>query len=353
MTIHHGQPMKHSIPFLDHEGMRHRRPAFAAAVCATLVLVGCSADADGAEPEEAPAAEAATEAIPEPAAVAADLPEAPPFERVAGPLTAIMTTLLPHAMQAEMTDAERDARFEQMVRTSDELIAACMHEQGFEFIPHPDPHFVRERAVRDDIVWGSREFVLEFAFGVTNPPTVAEEVGNPVHPNEALLEAMSDAHREEWNRALHGDGAENPGCFMAGGAAWSPDAAPIPDEFAGLNREASELLGWLGNTHSFGGNPIEEEWSACMVDLGHEAFHNPTALRHSLEDEFDAGVADLEQFAAREFALAADSFRCEVEVDLRRRSQEWEHEQEAAFVEEHRAELEAWLLHVGAKDATD
>ena len=335
--------------------MRHRRFTLVLAGLAALGLTGCSAGADGTVPLDDPAAEAPVVPEPEPApgGAHADLPEAVPFVRTPGPLEEIMATIAPRLLSADLPHEERDARFAQQARNREIYVAACMHAQGFDFVPNPDPVIALDRAVRDDIEPGTREFVLDFGLSITNPAWYVEITGSDGDPNEELLATMSDAHREAWDRALHGDADVQGdwGCWGAGNQAFQGGELFPAEEFAGLADEANALLTHLDHTHQGGGNPIEDEWSACMVAAGHRAFHSPTALRHAMEAEFFGGVADLQEFAAREFAAAKDSFRCEVQVDLHERSQEWQHERQAEFVEQHRAELEAWLLHATALQA--
>ncbi len=323
--------------------MRHRRRTIAAAYAlVALVLAGCSAAVADDDPGATAPAASAPEA------------EVERFLRTPGPLEEIMVAIGdPFLIPQDLPRAERQARFVQRIREFDASVARCMREQGFDFEVNPDPAFESERLVRDDVVPGTREFVLEFGLGITNPAFYMTTVGSDVDPNADLLAEMSDAHRDAWTEALHGDpsGPDNPGCYAASQYVWTGMTADPEHEFAGLAEEVNIFFARIGNTHDHGGNPVEEEWSACMVALGHPAHHNPTALRHAMENEYGTRPADLEEFARREFAAAADSLRCEVQVDLRQRSQDWQHEQEAAFLEQHRAELEAWLAHAQAQRA--
>lgn len=326
--------------------MRHRRRTIAAAYAlVALVLAGCSAAvADGV-----PAAVQPDASVPE---AETDLPEVEPFVRAPGPLEEIMAAIGdPFVLPPDLPRAERQARFVQTIREFDASVARCMHEQGFDFEVNPDPAFESERLVRDDVVPGTREFVLEFGLGITNPAFYMITEGSDVDPNADLLAEMSDAHRDAWTEALHGDPSDpdNPGCWTASQYVWTGMTAAPDHEFAGLADEVNAFFLRIGNTHDHGGSPVEEEWSACMVALGHPAHHNPTALRHAMENEYGTRPADLAEFARREFAAAADSLRCEVQVDLHLRSQDWQHERQAEFVEQHRAELEAWLAHAQAQ----
>src|SRR5690606_12176233 len=82
-------------------------------------------------------------------------------------------------------------------------IRVCMAEEGFEYIPSLPPDEVFE--VRD---FNEAEEVAKRGFGITTWITQQfEEDGRGSEwrdPNDAALEALSDADREAWFAALHG-----------------------------------------------------------------------------------------------------------------------------------------------------
>lgn len=115
---------------------------------------------------------------------------------------------------------------EQTEMRREELLATCMAEAGFEYVPSlANLSFVDEAAM--DPPRGSREFARLYGYGLASlpPGTRSPSVTNP---NDAIVAAMSQAEVEEYFRAM--DGAWSAGLGAGGGdvgPGWRPEGCDV------------------------------------------------------------------------------------------------------------------------------
>lgn len=103
-------------------------------------------------------------------------------------------------------------------RERQEVIAACMRDQGFDYIPvDPAETFFFEEP--GELEWGSDEWVAKYGFGITTMWFSQEEVGPNLvghdyaafeeqassDPNQAIVEEMSFSEQDAYYAALYGD----------------------------------------------------------------------------------------------------------------------------------------------------
>ncbi|MCP3989627.1 MAG: hypothetical protein GY724_11170 [Actinomycetia bacterium] len=114
--------------------------------------------------------------------------------------------------------AAAQAAFEEQERARQEVIAACMKEEGFEYIPIDPGEFMFFDG-DSDLEYGSKEWTAKFGFGITTQRFSQAEVGPDLvgfddsrfrdqehnDPNQAIVEAMSEAEQEAYYEALYGD----------------------------------------------------------------------------------------------------------------------------------------------------
>jgi len=283
------------------------------------------------------------------------------------------------------------------VRARQEFIAACMSEQGFTYIPFVGNIQVsRGTEVVDAVDWESREFAEEygFAFSINPPPAIGafhSFVDGSGDPNWGeFRDAMSLAERNAWDEALMGPAGanwigsvdfmdfENRGC--SGAADLAVGIWAQPDAFAAINNEInilqqSILLGQFPEIIE-----LEADWGACMADQGFGGFQSLTQLRESLHDEWQGllgrrvewgwgggtggspigrtpnitvepsggQIPDtriIEAQRERERAAATASWDCRVEVQYDQRLNEVNYRIQNEFIDQHRAELDAWEEH--------
>jgi hypothetical protein len=120
-------------------------------------------------------------------------------------------------------DAERE--FADQEQQRQEQIAACMQEQGFEYVAYVDPDMVTFVPTSSDgLEWGSEEWVRKYGYGVTTQWFSQEAVGPDLvgyeshesesdesgDPNTEIYESLSESEREAYDVALWGDPDDQP-----------------------------------------------------------------------------------------------------------------------------------------------
>ena len=128
-----------------------------------------------------------------------------------------------------------------------ELVAACMTDQGFDYEPFVYP-MSSSASPMDDVDGGSRAFAEKYGYGIStfDDASFSTAESTVVDPNQAAVEAMSDGEREAYYAALWGGGAFIDGGFSqsAGtGNAAAPEPAttePATTESAGSGGATAE-----------------------------------------------------------------------------------------------------------------
>jgi len=293
------------------------------------------------------------------------------------------------------TQAEAQARIDREGREREEMISACMSAQGFTYnfnessfgtIWISDPN--------DGPQWGSREFAEQYGFGMVNDPWRAQQdenipQGEPevwVDPNQELLEAMSDAEREAWLEALWGTPQEGDtwdpalaGCSGQAQAALWPEQN-VAEQFVSLQNEMD--LVWQQMQSDPRLTTLNAAWATCMANAGYPGFADNNSMWSVLNEEWgvvqgweinneiwgnwdwdahpdgpDASMlhqpnpADLAAFQEREIALAIANYDCNQQVDFDATQREINLDLQQQFVDQHRAELEAWAQFEEARRA--
>lgn len=117
-----------------------------------------------------------------------------------------------------LTDPDAaEAQFIEQERERQEIIAECMKEQGFEYVP-VDMSDVIDFGGDGEEEWGSDEWVAKWGFGITTQRYSQAQVGDNLlgfddsfmtddfdnDPNNAIVEALSPAEQEAYYEALYG-----------------------------------------------------------------------------------------------------------------------------------------------------
>ncbi len=250
----------------------------------------------------------------------------------------------------------------------EEIVAACMSEQGFEYIPDTSGYqFVDEAAI--DPRPGTRDFAEQFGYGFAAAPEEMRATSSGAGPNEAVIAAMSPEENEAYTRALWGDdavdgasdgGIELGGCVReARNEVWGDREtdhvrAGLEDEIARIDAEVAPTDPAVVAAAA--------EWSDCMADAGHPGYASPPDAEQAAWDAWMAfndaiaadptlglvdpdggrpvGEADL---AAQEASLATADWDCRAAADY---DAVWgaarDHLQQE-YVDAHRTELDAWV----------
>ncbi len=322
------------------------RPALAplsALAALALLLSGCS----GSDGEAAGATDAAEETSP-------------------------LTEYLDAVYGGELSPEEQEREFAEQQERTEELVAQCMQEQGFEYRPATAAGTV---VSGEDVEWepDDREWVAQYGYGAVNSPYSEDPAPEEefVDPNADYVASLSESEQTAFYEALHGpvpdeeelaeDGSYEYDWTQAGcyGAAQHEVAGEDPaqsEEFKPLFDAINEL--YSGTASWPGMSELDGEWAACMDAAGHGGHATQADAQNSVYDDLnevyeDVGTSEdgtptgepdqaaLDALAEREVELALADLDCREEVDYRDRSTQITREVEEQFIEDHRAELDA------------
>lgn len=214
---------------------------------------------------------------------------APPTEGSATPVAADLRTLDEYF---EITPwifrppEEELKRMEEEQRETERLIAECMREQGFEYIPEIHefgPYEGPEYETLDELK--AAEGYSVFAWKLEHARNPEPEPGplSPApdeaeDPNQAYLDSLSPAEHDAYWLALEGDeawfeeheGEEHPG-EVIGCNSWAWDQVGPSDALQAVEDEYWPLYEELEARISTDARYIaaEKDWSACMTATGH------------------------------------------------------------------------------------
>lgn len=258
-----------------------------------------------------------------------------------------------------MSEQERREEGNARLLAREEVVAECMKEQGFDYIPAPPTPLGF-----DFNTWGSPElddpaWIERWGYGIVDGPDQVQ-VTIPEDPNEAIVDGLSDSERTAYYEALVGsmdafdaDGVYDPskgGCL---GHAEIVDAADDPlrgDRFRALNDAVMAFYTELNEQQDI--VALNARWAACMADEGEDGFTSPldpvSEINVSLQELVKAGGEtawddpEIERLREREIALAQIDARCRESVDYRATEKEVRFEEEERFVADNLADLEAY-----------
>ncbi|HMR47776.1 MAG TPA: hypothetical protein PKE40_00595 [Arachnia sp.] len=272
-----------------------------------------------------------------------------------------------------------------------ELIAPCMTEQGFEYIPvtfKGDAQPFTETDP-DAPAWYTLEFAQQFGYGIVDypgrqlVPDGAEK--EPPDENQAYVDSLSESDRRAYEKALHGD-PENPafadaweqaeldptavGCAIWAGERLNSTKALRDPEFAELFQALDQAFATRENSPQL--VALDREWSECMADRGYvfvdrdepydylsnQAFDElwPDRGGTGSGDDYraydprnaDVPQEDLDAFQAEEIKTAVTDYECAASIRFDERVTEIEHAVQQVFVDEHRAQLDALAAKHGS-----
>ena len=120
----------------------------------------------------------------------------------------------------DFSDSEASqARYVEEERARQEVIAACMREQGFDYTPIDPEQYTFFGEVDDEVEWGSDEWVATYGFGISTMRFSQDEVGPDlvgyddsafveedfVDPNEDYIQSLTTEEQDAYYAALYGD----------------------------------------------------------------------------------------------------------------------------------------------------
>lgn len=268
--------------------------------------------------------------------------------------------------------ADMQAQAEAQQREMEEVIAACMAEEGFEYIPRDTGAMFAQVEGDPRQELSEQEFREQYGYGISTIDHSEMMGPDPEEdPNFQIQQEMDDAEREAYERALHGEPPE-----------FDPDADPEDRVFepGGCHGQALEEVQG-GQTAVFQELQSEfmalqqriesdpriveamQEWQACMREAGYdyterfdpqnELFERMNELQHAAFEDADPAEMDpedgpiepdidpdaLKELQQDELAIAAAEGEC-TDEHLTDVEQEVRADHEGRFIEQHRDVLE-------------
>ena len=321
--------------------------------------------------------------------ISADEPVVAAPQPTIGPLELYLMRAAGSPIYGE-SQAESQARIDREAREVEERKARCMAEQGFTYhiAEHPGGHVGGYAPVlpADWPAENSREWSQRFGFGLANnpweqlvaPPGSDDDDCVWVDPNQEQLDAMSEAERTAWDVAMYGQPLDmewDPASTGCWDYANDNSDSQVPDQFGALLTEISLALGAIDSDPRI--VALNADWSACMAENGHSGFPDQGALHNQLSTDWgviggsDAEAAilnswdwrqypdgpgpdDLPQpdpaavaaFAEQEISFAVADYDCRAATRFEQTYLEINHDIQQRIVEQHRNELEAFVLYM-------
>lgn len=340
---------------------RRARLILAAGTAIAALLIGCTAPSGttsqpGAGPSDSPAT--------------AENPGDEPTE-ADSPLQQYRALLRSDGAPPNASEQERWRIYAEQQNRMQELVAACMAKEGFEY---PVRRLNEEAAPpnADEPAWEpeDREWVARYGYGLADYPGRTPPNAEPDKPRDEEPPAMTEAEEAAFQEALFGpEPAEGEaydwrksGCHGAaehevmGYQGWrDAENQPIMDAIDTFYQE-------LGSHPDFA--PLEAEWAGCMAELNYPEFkaqpEAPASIEALLHDYFpadedtdepdprtkDPRFASLDdpayaEIARQEVELALVDLDCRERTDYRRRHLRIRFELENQFIADHAEELDA------------
>ena len=255
----------------------------------------------------------------------------------------------------EAMKAQGDAQ----LLAQEELVAACMKEQGFVYVPFPPTPLGFDFSLVGSSEVDSPEWIERYGYGIVNAPD-REDVVISADPNVEIVESLSESDKKAYTVTLWGgpdaytaDGEYDPtlgGCF---GAATVELAAqdPLTDKrFAPLQDAVLDFYTRLMTEPEV--VELDTRWAQCMDAAGHGPYVSQLDALAEINGEYVVTVNEqggaatqdpaLRELADRELILARADLECREEVDYRAQYAPVRNALEERFVEENLADLEAF-----------
>jgi len=306
--------------------------------------------------------------------------------------------------EASYGDFDQDDANRQQMEI-EELVAECMAEEGFEYIPVDYSAIDGGEMIMpvdedgEELQWGTLEFAKKYGYGqTTNPwqdsqpePLPVDPEGGWVDPNQEYLESMSETEMAAYQEALWGVQPDfeneedwenwNPtweeqGCQgwaqheVYGDQMWNSD--PEDNKWADLQKEMDDMYMSMESDPRI--TEAVADWASCMADAGFPGLatiydaeqgisekvqaiyeeNDPWAELgpDATEEDYAEAQKKMDQMLAditpEEIETATADFTCREEVDYQGVYNEVNLDLQQQFYDSHKAELEAYVEEMTA-----
>ena len=248
----------------------------------------------------------------------------------------------------------------------EELVAACMSDEGFDYSPVDASQDGGMMTDTDD--YGTEKWVAENGYGMSqSPEQIAEQEAQSaefVDPNQDYLASLSESEQTAYSEALYGpqpteeeladgsyvDSYEMAGCYGSASQEVNGDQ-PSQEEHAAVYDAMSLMYEDLQASPAI--VKLDAEWAACMADAGYATFAKKADAQESIMNEQNALYEDqtgaaldetiLADLRDKELALAMADFTCAEDVDYTEATTKVQFELEEQFITDHKSELDALI----------
>jgi len=258
-------------------------------------------------------------------------------------------------------------------KEQEELIAACMSDEGFEYIPVDQSQYMSFDG--DDVDRDTEEWVAEHGYGMQQTPEEIEASNEQSEeyfdPNSDYVTALSESEQTAYYEVLYGvqdqepnaDGEyeynwEDAGCQ---GAAQHEVQGEMPydnDKYKDLLEKMNTVYEDVAKDPAM--KKLDAEWASCMADEGQTSFKKKQDAMDSVNEELNAMYEDptaqddqaaftktMEELRKKEIKLALIDFKCSEKVDYSDRSLAVQFALEQQFIDDNKKQLDEMVASAG------
>lgn len=269
----------------------------------------------------------------------------------------------------DMSEEELNEHFMEQQTQVEELVAVCMSDEGFEYIPVDQTQYY-SGSVSTGEEWDpeSREWVEQYGYGAIDFPGRDDQPDPediPTDPNAEYVESLSESEMTAYYETLYGPGPDEEeigedgsyeydwqeaGCYGAAQHEVQGDDPYSSEQHKPVMDAINAFYTDVQNDPALA--DLNRAWSSCMTEAGFPGFATQPEAQNSIYDEINAfyesrpdgaEMDDPEYLAIgeKEIELALADLDCREETDYRQASLKIQFELEEKFIQDHQAELDA------------
>jgi hypothetical protein len=260
----------------------------------------------------------------------------------------------------------------------EELMAVCMAEEGFEYVPVDQSQWASMNTFDEDEDRDTKEWVASNGYGMSQTPEEQaeqnEQMEEFVDPNQDYVMSLSESEQTAYYEVLYGPQPseeemesgdyeyswETSGC--SGKAQHDVNGVPVYEdpEYKPLLDDMNGLWEKLQKSPTV--VKAEAAWSSCMADAGYADFKKKEDAMTSVNEASNAyyeslnpaetttpvepDPAKLAELREKEIEVALADFTCAEETDYQDTVLKAQFDLEKQFIADHKAELDAMAADV-------
>lgn len=293
-----------------------------------------------------------------------------------GPLDQHLGVIFQGHKQTQAEEEQQELKFE-------ELVAKCMTDLGFEYIPAVGNNRTvcfHGESLTDGPPTGSLEYAERYGYGVVEQPPASPGCHMTRHknPNDSYKRSLTPEQREKYSVSLNGDPSTlehrvddrgqistQPSRNQRGCVGWADEQIkqsspqvfwedPDFEDLAAGIRAVGDQLSSDPRTKD-----LNSQWSACMARAGHPGIDSPLGARTFVLGVYKSTFADfdgtgspawkkaLTKFHKFEVSVATSEWTCTKEVDYPARLHRIDVELQQDFLDRNRAALDRAIAKYG------